>query len=121
MKAGAVPLLEVFGDKIHLEVPIFQRQYVWNRERHWEPLILEMEEPPRDPKTTLQEWAQARGLALPAYELLGTNGPDHALRFTVSARVTGFEEVSATASSKRAAEAGAAAALLERVTSSKSD
>src|SRR5206468_3328172 len=38
--------------------------------RFWEPLIDEMEEPPRDPKTALQEWAQARGLALPAYELV---------------------------------------------------
>ena len=31
-------------------------------ERWWEPLIAEMEAPPRDPKTALQEWAQARGL-----------------------------------------------------------
>src|SRR6266852_2678318 len=38
MIADAAPLLAVFGNKIHLEVPIFQRQYVWNRERHWEPL-----------------------------------------------------------------------------------
>src|SRR6266404_1095543 len=45
--------------------------------RFWEPLIDEMEEPPRDPKTALQEWAQARGLALPAYELVSTSGPDH--------------------------------------------
>ena len=30
-----------------------------------------MEGPPRDPKTALQEWAQARALALPAYELVG--------------------------------------------------
>ena len=34
--------------------------------RFWERLIEEMEEPPRDPKTALQEWAQARGLTLPA-------------------------------------------------------
>jgi ribonuclease-3 len=32
--------------------------------RFWEPLVDEMEEPPRDPKTALQEWAQARGMPL---------------------------------------------------------
>ena len=84
-------------------------------ERFWEPLITEMEAPPSDAKTELQEWAQARGLKLPAYELIATSGPDHAPHFTVSVRVAGQEEASATASSKRAAETGAAAALLDRL------
>jgi len=84
--------------------------------RFWEPLIEEMEEPPRDPKTALQEWVQARGLALPVYELMATNGPDHAPLFTVAASVKGFERATATASSKRAAEAKAAAMLLDRLT-----
>ncbi len=53
--------------------------------RWWEPLIAEMEGPPRDPKTALQEWAQARGQGLPLYELVATSGPDHAPRFTVAA------------------------------------
>jgi ribonuclease-3 len=83
--------------------------------RWWEPLIAEMDAPPRDPKTTLQEWAQARGLPLPDYQLIGTSGPDHAPHFTIAVRVAGREEASATASSKRAAETGAAAALLERL------
>jgi len=84
-------------------------------ERLWGPLIAEMEMPPRDPKTALQEWAQGRGLPLPVYALLMASGPDHAPRFTVAVRVSGIEEASATASSKRAAETGAAAALLERL------
>jgi len=88
-------------------------------ERFWEPLIAEMDGPPRDPKTTLQEWAQGRGLPLPEYQLMTTSGPDHALQFTVSARVSGFEETTATASSKRAAETAAAAVLLERLMSPK--
>jgi ribonuclease III len=83
--------------------------------RFWEPLIDEMEEPPRDPKTALQEWAQARGLALPAYELVSTSGPDHAPLFTVAARVAGGDRATATASSKRLAEARAAASLLDRL------
>lgn len=83
--------------------------------RFWYPLIEEMASAPRDPKTALQEWAQARGLALPAYRLVGTSGPDHARRFTVAVSVAGGSSAVATASSKRTAEAGAAALLLERL------
>jgi ribonuclease III len=89
-------------------------------ERFWEPLISEMAAPPRDPKTSLQEWAQARGLPLPAYQLVATSGPDHAPHFTVSVQVAGLAEASATASSKRAAETGAAAAALEQLASNPS-
>jgi ribonuclease-3 len=83
--------------------------------RFWAPLIDEMEEPPRDPKTALQEWAQARGLALPAYELVATSGPDHRPLFTVRVSVVGADPTIATASSKRNAEAKAAAMLLDRL------
>lgn len=38
MKANAVPLLAIFEKKLRLEVPLFQRQYVWNRSHQWEPL-----------------------------------------------------------------------------------
>jgi uncharacterized protein with ParB-like and HNH nuclease domain len=38
MKANAAPLLAIFEKKLRLEVPLFQRQYVWNREQQWEPL-----------------------------------------------------------------------------------
>ena len=81
----------------------------------WEKLIDE-KAPPRDPKTQLQEWAQARGLGLPVYRLVSTEGPDHAPRFTVAASVAQSDEASATASSKRVAEAEAAAALLALLT-----
>ena len=84
--------------------------------RWWEKLIDENAMPPRDPKTRLQEWAQARGLGLPAYRLVATEGPDHAPRFTVAASVAQSEEVNATASSKRAAETEAAAGLLALLT-----
>lgn len=38
MDANAVPLLAIFEKKMRLEVPLFQRQYVWNKEQHWGPL-----------------------------------------------------------------------------------
>lgn len=83
--------------------------------RLWGPLIAEIDEPPRDPKTALQEWAQARGKGLPHYELVATQGPDHAPVFTMTASVAGGLGATATASSKRSAEAAAAAALLDRL------
>jgi ribonuclease-3 len=83
--------------------------------RFWQPLIDEMAGPPRDAKTALQEWAQARALTLPTYELVGTSGPDHALRFTVAVKVAGRDRTIATASSKRLAETRAAELLLKRL------
>lgn len=38
MKANAIALLAIFANKLRLEVPLFQRQYVWSREAQWEPL-----------------------------------------------------------------------------------
>jgi len=38
MDAHALSLLAIFEKKMRLEVPLFQRQYVWNREQQWEPL-----------------------------------------------------------------------------------
>lgn len=38
MKANAVPLLAIFEKKMRLEVPLFQRQYVWSKDQQWEPL-----------------------------------------------------------------------------------
>lgn len=38
MNANAISLLGIFEKKMRLEVPLFQRQYVWNREHQWQPL-----------------------------------------------------------------------------------
>jgi ribonuclease-3 len=81
-------------------------------ERWWEPRLAALGAPPRDPKTALQEWAQARGLPLPAYKSVPGDGPAHRRLFTVTVRVEGLPPASATGSSKRAAETAAAAAAL---------
>jgi Protein of unknown function DUF262/Protein of unknown function (DUF1524) len=31
-------LEDMFGDRVHYEVPIYQRSYVWNEEEQWQPL-----------------------------------------------------------------------------------
>ena len=79
--------------------------------KFWKPLI--GGRPPRDPKTTLQEWVLARALPLPYYGLVATDGPPHAPTLTVEVRVEGFEPVRASAGSKRAAEQAAARVLLD--------
>lgn len=38
MHADAQPIIKIFGDKLRLEVPIFQRQYVWDLDHQWIPL-----------------------------------------------------------------------------------
>lgn len=68
--------------------------------------------PPRDAKTWLQEWAQARSMPPPRYEVLNRAGPDHAPRFTIRAVLENGAEASATAASKRAAQQEAALRLL---------
>ncbi len=67
-----------------------------------------------DAKTSLQEWAQGRGLEPPAYVETGRTGPDHAPEFTISVRLQGFAEVTATGPSKKLAEHKAAEAFLLR-------
>lgn len=70
---------------------------------------------PRDPKTALQEWAQARRLPLPAYREVGREGPPHAPLFVVDVTIKGHEPAQARGGSKREAERLAAIALLERL------
>ncbi|MBE3639702.1 ribonuclease III [Mangrovicoccus algicola] len=69
----------------------------------------------RDPKTALQEWAQARGQTPPHYEITGREGPDHAPQFRISVRLDSGETASAVAGSKRQAEQAAARDLLSRL------
>ncbi len=83
--------------------------------RLWHPRIASVADDARDPKTTLQEWAQARGLTPPAYVEVARAGPDHAPRFTIEARLATGETAQAQATAKRMAEQAAARALLDRV------
>ena len=69
----------------------------------------------RDPKTALQEWAQARAMPPPVYEEQSRTGPDHAPVFTVSVTLASGEAESAEAGTKRQAEQQAATKLLARL------
>jgi ribonuclease III len=83
--------------------------------RLWGDRIGAVESDARDAKTSLQEWAQARGQTPPTYTELGRDGPDHAPQFTVEVRLASGETAVAKAGAKRQAEQSAAKALLARM------
>ncbi|MCA8883174.1 MAG: ribonuclease III [Rhodobacteraceae bacterium] len=83
--------------------------------RHWRARIDSVEADARDPKTALQEWAQARRQPPPRYVETARSGPDHAPVFTIEARLETGEVERASAGSKRQAEQAAARALLTRM------
>ncbi|MBV0913263.1 ribonuclease III [Anianabacter salinae] len=87
-------------------------------QRLWGDRIAAVEQDARDPKTSLQEWAQARKLPPPSYTETGRSGPDHAPVFTIEVRLASGEHETASAASKRQAEQLAARALLDRMETS---
>lgn len=81
----------------------------------WKPLAQGMKSPPKDPKTALQEWAQARSLPLPEYAVLSADGPSHAPQFVIEVRVDGCAPQRAEAGNKKQAERLAALAMLAAI------
>jgi len=79
----------------------------------WAPLITARKKPPKDAKSRLQEWAQARGNELPTYEVIHQTGPDHAPVFTIRVSLGNTTSAEAEGATKRLAEQAAAAALLQ--------
>jgi ribonuclease-3 len=66
-----------------------------------------------DPKSRLQEWAQAEKLGTPQYLTVGSIGPDHAKMFEVEVRIQGRTYGRGHGSSKNSAARLAAQAALE--------
>lgn len=85
-------------------------------EDNWQGLLDEDPTPPKDAKTTLQEWTQAQNLGLPEYRVAGQSGPPHAPTFTIAVSVKGYPDQDASGPSKRRAEQDAAEAMLAYVT-----
>ena len=82
--------------------------------QHWKDALKQAPGVRKDPKTALQEWAAARSLGVPAYEITGQSGPDHAPEFTVRLTVQGRQPTDGVAGSRRMAEQKAAEAFLVR-------
>lgn len=82
--------------------------------RHWEEFLKQAPDMRKDAKSSLQEWAAAKALAVPSYEIIETTGPDHAPEFKVELTVEGLDPAQGVAATRRTAEQVAATAFLRR-------
>jgi ribonuclease-3 len=83
-------------------------------ERNWTERMRKPRRPLHDPKTTLQEWAQGKGLPTPVYREVERTGPHHDPQFRVAVELPGLEPAEGVGGSKRAAEKVAASVMIER-------
>ena len=83
--------------------------------RLWNTRITSVKADARDPKTALQEWAQARKGLPPRYVELSRSGPDHSPLFEIEVQLHSGEVAKAKAGSKRQAEQAAAQQMLGRL------
>jgi ribonuclease-3 len=84
-------------------------------ESQWKPLLERIPEPPRDPKSQLQEWLQGHLKKLPKYKLVEKTGPDHNPFFKVELTIEPYGTVLGQGPSMRKAEKEAAAEMLKKV------
>lgn len=69
-----------------------------------------------NPKTALQEWAQAQGMGPPGYRIAERSGPDHAPSFRIVVRLDDGREAEASGTgTKRNIEQAAASAMLAQI------
>jgi len=83
--------------------------------RYWQEHIQSSPHPPRDPKSVLQEWAQAQKKTHPFYVVIDSSGPAHAPCFIVEVRIQGLDPVQGEGSSKQLAEKDAAQRMLDMI------
>lgn len=117
MMSGGRRKLAILGDAMEAVIAAVYRDAGFEVAREivlslWDTRIKAAEEDARDPKTALQEWAQARGMNPPKYIETARSGPDHAPVFTIEAVLENGKKAEAEASSKRQAQQLAAARLL---------
>lgn len=101
--------LEAIIGAIHMDSDVESCRKFINQiyEGHFTSLTLDSAE--KDSKTELQEYLQARKLALPNYEVVAEDGEAHERLFTVECKIESLAEpVSANGKSKRIAEQSAA-------------
>jgi len=70
---------------------------------------------PRDPKSLLQEWTQARGKEPPVYQTIRESGPDHEKVFEVNVSVNGLVSGIGIGNSKREASKLAAQEAMDKL------
>lgn len=81
----------------------------------WKPFVDQMIVAPKDPKSTLQEWAHKHKKPSPIYGLNQRSGPDHNPVFTVQVSIDKSLKATAQGPSLKQAEKQAALALLQDI------
>ncbi len=87
-------------------------------ERFFLARLMAMDEPPRDPKMDLQEWADRHAPNPPDYEIVERDGPAHRPVFRVRVSVGGCVPEEGVSTTRRGAEKAAAAAMLFQIRAS---
>lgn len=92
---------------------------------HWSPYLQKASQKNlKDAKSLLQEWAQSHDFSLPLYEILASEGPDHAPQFQVEVRLSKNQNIiyaQGLGSSRKQAEQNAASLLLDRLLKQKTE
>lgn len=83
--------------------------------KYWMPLLLETKFPPENVKSTLQEWAQQRGLAPPTYQIIDSSGLAHCPTMTIKLELKGFEPIIVQSKNKRDGEQKAAKLMINSI------
>lgn len=84
--------------------------------RLWASRLDNVEDDARDAKTALQEWAQAKGMPPPKYEVTDRKGPDHAPEFEITVTLDdGRRAVAQGQGTKRSIEQQAASIMLKDI------
>lgn len=117
MLSGGRRKLAILGDAMEAVIAAVYRDAGFDVARKmilrlWGARIGDAKEDARDSKTTLQEWAQARGMSPPMYHDISRIGPDHAPIFVIEAVLENGISARAKAASKRQAQQNAAKKLL---------
>lgn len=84
--------------------------------RHfWADLFHDSKEPPKDAKSSLQEWLQKRGKPTPVYTPTDVRGPAHNPTFECQVQLEGFPIFKGTGRNRRMAEQSAAKTAMEHI------
>ena len=85
--------------------------------RFWADLFHDSKEPPKDAKSTLQEWLQKRGKPTPIYTPTDVTGPAHNPTFECEVQLEGLPLFKGTGRNRRMAEQDAAKAAMAWINS----
>lgn len=82
--------------------------------RFWASALNKPDTALKDAKTFIQEWALAKSLPLPRYDLVARDGPEHKPRFVIEVQIEKHQAAQGEGASKQAAEMAAASSFISR-------